>query len=86
MVLLNKIDFVKEKSLIKIEQKIKENVKFGVPIFKTIFGDISIKELFLKRFYVHTAQGQREKALESSHVHKHTSDFIMNTTILRLLL
>ena len=74
MVLLNKIDLVKEKSLTKIEQKIKENVKSGVPIFKTIFGDISIKELFLKRYYVHTAQGQREKTLESSHVHNHKSE------------
>ena len=74
MVLLNKIDLVKEKSLTKIEQKIKENVKSGVPIFKTTFGDISIKELFLKRYYVHTAQGQREKTLESSHVYKHKSE------------
>ena len=74
MVLLNKIDLVKEKSLTKIEQKIKENVKSGVPIFKTTFGDISIKELFLKRYYVHTAQGQREKTLESSHVHNHKSE------------
>ena len=74
MVLLNKIDLVKEKPLTKIEQKIKENVKFGVPIFKTTFGDISIKELFLKRYYVHTVQGQREKTLESSHVYKHKSE------------
>ena len=74
MVLLNKIDLVKEKSLTKIEQKIKENVKSGVPIFKTTFGDISIKELFLKRYYVHTAQGQHEKNIESSHVHKHKSE------------
>lgn len=74
MVLLNKIDFVKEQNLTKIEQKIKENVKSGVPIFKTIFGDISIKELFLKRYYVHTAQGQREKTLESSHVHNPKSE------------
>ena len=71
MVLLNKIDLVKEKSLSKIELKIKENIKSGVPIFKTIFCDILIKELFLKRYYVNTAQGQREKRLESSHVHKH---------------
>ena len=46
MVLLNKVDLVKEKNFIKIEQKIKEDVKSGVPIFKTIFGAISIKGLF----------------------------------------
>ena len=73
-VLLNKSDLVKEKSLTKIEQKIKENMKSGVPIFKTTFGDISIKELFLKRYYVHTAQGHQEKNIESSHVHKHKSE------------
>src|SRR6476620_1774345 len=50
---LNKIDLVKEKSLTKIEHKIKQNVKSAVPIYKTKFGDISIKELFLKRYYVH---------------------------------
>ena len=74
MVLLNKSDLVKEQALTKIEQKIKENVKSGVPIFKTIFGGISIKELFLKRYYVHTAQGQREKTSESSHVHNRKSE------------
>ena len=74
LVLLNKADLIKEKSFIKIEQKIKEDLKSGVPIFKTTFGDISIKELFLKRFYVHTAQGQREKTLESRHVYKHKSE------------
>ena len=60
MVLLNKTDLVKGKSLTKIEQKIKENVKSAVPNFKTTFGDISIKELFLKRYYVHTTQRQRK--------------------------
>ena len=74
MVLLNKTDLVKGKSLTKIEQKIKENVKSGVPIFKTTFGDISIKELFLKRYYVHTTQGHHEKNIESSYVHKHKSE------------
>ncbi|WP_428911928.1 CobW family GTP-binding protein [Niallia sp. Krafla_26] len=74
MVLLNKTDLVKEKSLSKIEHKIKENVKPGVPIFKTTFGNISIKELFLKRFYVHTVQGQREKTLDRSPVYKHKSE------------
>ena len=67
MVLLNKVDLVKEKTFIKIEQKIKEDVKSGVPIFKTIFGAISIKGLFKKRFYIHTAQDKREKTLESRH-------------------
>lgn len=74
MILLNKMDLVNEKTLIKIEQKIKENVKSGVPIFKTILGDISIKELLLKRYYVYTAQGQREKTLESSYVHNHKDE------------
>ncbi|MCQ6275847.1 GTP-binding protein [Bacillus sp. V3B] len=69
IVLLNKLDLVKEKSLIKIEHKIKENVKSSVPIYKTKFGEISIKELFLKRYYVHTSQSQKENILKCSHVH-----------------
>lgn len=71
IVLLNKIDLVKEKSLTKIEHKIKESVKSAVPIYKTNFGDISIKELFLKRYYIHTSQIQKEKTVKSSHVHNH---------------
>ena len=67
MVLLNKSLTSKGKNLHKIEQKIKEDVKSGVPIFKTIFGAISIKGLFKKRFYIHTAQDKREKTLESRH-------------------
>jgi G3E family GTPase len=74
IVLLNKIDLVKEKSLTKIEHKIKENVKSAVPIYKTNFGDISIKELFLKRYYVHTSQIQKEKTVKSCHVHNHESE------------
>ncbi|WP_338448414.1 GTP-binding protein [Niallia oryzisoli] len=74
MVLANKVDLVKEKSLSKIEQKIKENVKSGVPIFRTTFGNISIKELLLKRYYVHTAEAHQEKTLESSPVHEYKSE------------
>jgi G3E family GTPase len=74
MVLLNKIDLIKEKSLTKIEHKIKENVKSGVPIYKTKFGDISIKELFFKRYYVYTSQSQKEKTLKSSYVHNPESE------------
>lgn len=50
IVLLNKIDLVKEQTLAKVEGKIREQLESGVPIYKTKFGAIPVKELFLKRY------------------------------------
>ncbi|MBM4763158.1 GTP-binding protein [Bacillus sp. B15-48] len=74
IVLLNKTDLVKEKNLTKIENKIKEDVKSEVQIYKTKFGDIPIKELFFKRYYVHISQSQKEHVLNTSHVYNDESD------------
>lgn len=68
IILLNKVDLVKEKHLIKIEHKVKENIKSEIPIYKTKFGEISINELFLKR-YVNTTQNQRKVSSKSDLVH-----------------
>lgn len=53
IILLNKIDIVAKKSLIKIEKKLIEDIGLGVQIFKTKYGEIPINELFSKRYAVH---------------------------------
>ncbi|WP_449622277.1 CobW family GTP-binding protein [Robertmurraya sp. Marseille-Q9965] len=73
IVLLNKIDLVKEQSLVKIESKIKEQIESDVPIYKTEFGSIPIKELFLKRYSLnHNQEDRSDEDHHQSHHHHST--------------
>ncbi|WP_158318825.1 CobW family GTP-binding protein [Robertmurraya kyonggiensis] len=70
VVLLNKVDLVKEQSLAKMEGKIKEQIETDVPIYKTKFGVIPEKELFLKRYRVNHDDRSDE---HHHHAHHHHS-------------
>ncbi|RTR30509.1 GTP-binding protein [Robertmurraya yapensis] len=73
IVLLNKIDLVKEQTLTKVEGKIREQLESGVPIHKTKFGVIPVKELFLKRYSSsHNHDDRSEEHHHQNHHHHST--------------
>lgn len=78
IVLLNKTDLMEEKSISKIEKKLKETIKDNVPVYRTKFGEGPLKELFLKRYHVHVAQEEIESkplgnCSHSQHKHHHST-------------
>ncbi|MFT8322082.1 MAG: CobW family GTP-binding protein [Bacillus sp. (in: firmicutes)] len=74
-VLLNKADLVKEKTLSKIENKVKDQVRPLVPVIQTTFGEVSMQELLKKRYTVvqlETAENSTDgKGNGHSHDHHH---------------
>ena len=76
LIILNKMDLVKEKAVKKITDKVKQQVKQNVPIIHTSFCEVPLEELFKQRYFVHTVQSSRKGCGckgHHHHTHNHSS-------------
>ncbi|MCM3725827.1 GTP-binding protein [Neobacillus cucumis] len=87
VVVLNKVDLVKEKQLQKIEVKISKLLDTNTPVIKTSYGNVDLIQLLQKRSNttVFSHQHQTNCCGDSLHSscnhHKHHHDHVQHTSI-----
>lgn len=73
ILILNKIDLISEKELMKVETKLANELDDHIPIYRTSYGEVALELLLEKRVHVrdHHHSSVKEEAAHHHHAHHH---------------
>ncbi|KMJ57722.1 hypothetical protein AB685_12755 [Bacillus sp. LL01] len=71
LLVLNKMDLVSEKELIKVESKLADELEDHVPVYRTSHGEVPLEILLEKRMHLREIREDGHEVDEDGHEHSH---------------